>query len=507
MSRLGDGSLVYDSHSLSHRIVSVFVLIGIVILALTFLILYGNESRSVQNEYSLIQNYTEHDIRIAVGLLLDREHDLDYLYQKLSDDFSRRVPGISSIRIFDPSIIIPGPLSDGNDYLSAHGISLTEHPDRISVINQVFNTKRDLQISESESGYRKYLYVAPFFVTNASLPEGGKVIEITYTTHVLQEQQTGVLVKYLLGAVICIAGLLIGALLITRYITQPVELIIRDIEQISEGEYDHPIRHTRGYEFDRLEASIGKMVHRLKDDIIAIRKKSEELDHELHMRAATERSLRSANQKLNLLGTITRHDILNQLTVITGALDLIEGEGDRDPEHARLYDLIHRSVVTIHKQISFTRVYEQMGTEDPIWSLTSSIINKATDEISLAGVRVEDRTGPLEILADPMIDRVIVNLMENAVRHGGHVTHITLDFQIQGDHGLLLIQDNGRGVAAGEKEKIFDRGYGSNTGLGLFLVREILAITGFTIRETGTSGMGACFSITIPPGYWRMGHG
>jgi signal transduction histidine kinase len=53
------------------------------------------------------------------------------------------------------------------------------------------------------------------------------------------------------------------------------------------------------------------------------------------------------------------------------------------------------------------------------------------------------------------------------------------------------------------KEKIFDKGYGKHTGFGLFLAREILAITGITIHETGLYGKGARFEIKVPKGKYR----
>jgi two-component system CheB/CheR fusion protein len=55
-----------------------------------------------------------------------------------------------------------------------------------------------------------------------------------------------------------------------------------------------------------------------------------------------------------------------------------------------------------------------------------------------------------------------------------------------------------------EKEKIFERGYGKNTGLGLFLSRDILDITGITIKETGKPGKGARFEMTVPKEMWRI---
>ncbi|MBW2674294.1 MAG: ATP-binding protein, partial [Deltaproteobacteria bacterium] len=71
---------------------------------------------------------------------------------------------------------------------------------------------------------------------------------------------------------------------------------------------------------------------------------------------------------------------------------------------------------------------------------------------------------------------------------------------------VIAVEDDGVGVPAEIKEKIFERGVGSNTGYGLFLVQEILAITGISIRETGKEGTSARFEIIVPPGGWRMSH-
>lgn len=67
----------------------------------------------------------------------------------------------------------------------------------------------------------------------------------------------------------------------------------------------------------------------------------------------------------------------------------------------------------------------------------------------------------------------------------------------------LIVQDNGQGIHDNVKEKIFLKGFGINTGLGLFLSREILAITGITITENGNPGEGARFEILVPEGMFR----
>ena len=108
------------------------------------------------------------------------------------------------------------------------------------------------------------------------------------------------------------------------------------------------------------------------------------------------------------------------------------------------------------------------------------------------------------MFGDPLVVRVCYNLMDNAVRYGGKITTIRFSMQESGDDHLIVCEDDGDGVPADEKEQIFDRGFGKNTGLGLALAREILSITGIAIRETGEPGKGARFEMVVPKGAYRF---
>jgi signal transduction histidine kinase len=91
------------------------------------------------------------------------------------------------------------------------------------------------------------------------------------------------------------------------------------------------------------------------------------------------------------------------------------------------------------------------------------------------------------------------------VRYGGKISMIRFSVEERdGDH-LVVCEDDGDGVPAEEKEQIFERGFGKNTGMGLALSREILAITGITITENGVPGKGARFEMTVPKDMWRRG--
>lgn len=69
---------------------------------------------------------------------------------------------------------------------------------------------------------------------------------------------------------------------------------------------------------------------------------------------------------------------------------------------------------------------------------------------------------------------------------------------------MLIYTDNGVGLTDADRKNLFRRGFGKHTGLGMYLSKEILLFTGITISETGTSGKGARFEITVPEGKYRF---
>ncbi len=102
-----------------------------------------------------------------------------------------------------------------------------------------------------------------------------------------------------------------------------------------------------------------------------------------------------------------------------------------------------------------------------------------------------------------MIDKVFFNLFDNAVKYGKRVTTVTVGCELAGDELVITFADDGVGIPLNEKQKIFEKGFGQHTGFGLFLAREILAITGISIHETGAHGKGARFEIAVPKGTYR----
>jgi PAS domain S-box-containing protein len=234
--------------------------------------------------------------------------------------------------------------------------------------------------------------------------------------------------------------------------------------------------------------------------------KTHGVNQDITERKKAEEALRRVNRQLNLLSGITRHDIRNQLMAMKGYLE-ISSEYPDDPD--KIAECIHKEIAiaqTIEDQINITRIFEGMGVKEPVWQPVFPLVKKALSAFLMINVTVDLDGAEIVVFADPMLEKVFFNLLDNSLRHGKRVTEIRVSSHKSGEDLVVVWEDNGIGIAADEKERIFERGFGKHTGLGMFLVREILSLTGITIKETGEPGKGARFEITVPDRQYRFSH-
>ncbi len=223
---------------------------------------------------------------------------------------------------------------------------------------------------------------------------------------------------------------------------------------------------------------------------------------EITDRVRYEKELRLASDKLALISNVTRHDLRNRLMALQGYLRMIEREADPE-RRARFRRLVTESARSMEEILSFAADYERLGTGSPEWQRLADVVRSALTEVDLDGIRLDVETDTYEVLADPMLRKVFANMIDNTVRYGETVTRIKVSTHADGEALVVVYEDDGAGIPREEKDLIFWKGYGKNTGLGLYLTAQILGITGIEIRETGTLGIGARFEIRCPPGTWR----
>ncbi|WP_373839162.1 PAS domain S-box protein [Methanospirillum sp.] len=235
-------------------------------------------------------------------------------------------------------------------------------------------------------------------------------------------------------------------------------------------------------------------------DITERKQNEENIERYAETLKGTVEALASSNKKLNLLSNITRHDILNQIHIIMSYLALLK-ESPIDSKTEHFLEKIVNAVGFVQRHIEFTRNYQDIGVHTPVWQNPEDIIEK----LDFEGKYVVKHLDNLEMYADPLLPKIFENLLDNSIRHGMNVTLISINYEIQPDNQLMLIwEDNGVGIEKDSKNRIFERGYGKNTGLGLFLIKEILSLSGISIHETGEIGKGAKFCLLIPEDKYRF---
>ena len=251
---------------------------------------------------------------------------------------------------------------------------------------------------------------------------------------------------------------------------------------------------------ERARNDLEMRVNKRTEELMRVNK---ELTAEIEERKRFEAAIRLANHKINTLTGITRHDILNQITAVVMYLSLIR-ESVTDPVVTGYLEKVVDVTGMIQKQVRFTQDYQSIGASEPRWHNVDEEISEAAAAVNQNGMVIEWQVDGLEIFADSGFPKVFLKLIENALIHGTHATLIRFSCREAEDGLIISCEDNGVGIPEVSKERIFRREYFRNTGYGLFLISEILSITGLSIRETGTPGSGALFEIHVPRGAYRL---
>jgi PAS domain S-box-containing protein len=219
-------------------------------------------------------------------------------------------------------------------------------------------------------------------------------------------------------------------------------------------------------------------------------------------RRTLEAKLREANRKLRVMDSITRHDTLNKLIALQGYVELMRRDR-QDPNDLDRLRRMDQIVKFLTEQVNVSKEYQKIGADDPKWQSVRDVCLQAAALARSGKATIDIEVEELEILADPLLYKVFYNLMENSLRHGMTVDRIVVSEERSGDGMKIILSDNGLGIADEDRANLFKEGFGKVHGLGLFLSREILDITGMTIVENGEQGKGARFEIWVPNDSFR----
>jgi signal transduction histidine kinase len=210
------------------------------------------------------------------------------------------------------------------------------------------------------------------------------------------------------------------------------------------------------------------------------------------------------DKKLNYLRIATglvRHDISNQMSIVSGFSDLLK----IGSEHYE--DYIKKIISASERVKRQLKLLEECEAGISLSWVSFKTAYSSCEKPLEIEVSVGETMDKVNIYSSSLISKVLENLLDNSVRHGKIPEARLLariNCQTKGENLIITYEDNGRGILPESKQRIFEKGYGKNTGMGMFLTREILLLTGIEISEVGEFGKGAKFEIVIPKNAYKL---
>jgi len=217
-------------------------------------------------------------------------------------------------------------------------------------------------------------------------------------------------------------------------------------------------------------------------------------------RKKAQEERKKMEEKLRVVGGLTRHDVRNKLSAVTGNVYLVKQQLKGDDKTLEYLEEAESAVRQVEGIFDFATTYEKLGMEKLVYIDVEKTVGEAVSLfLDLQGVKVVNGCRGLTVLADSLLRQLFYNLIDNSLKHGEKVSQIRVYYEEMGNDKLRLVcEDDGVGIPAAEKEKILKEGYGKGTGYGLYLIRKMCEVYGWSMRETGKRGKGAQFTIIIP---------
>lgn len=213
------------------------------------------------------------------------------------------------------------------------------------------------------------------------------------------------------------------------------------------------------------------------------------------------------------------HELRTPVTAIRTAAETLPIVIEHDPPAAANFvRVIDRNAVRLHALVEDlldlsrieSREVQLVREELPIAPLVTQIVE-------LFRARAQEREITLHLSLDPSappanvdrgaFERVLTNLVDNAIKYSGQGCTVTVSAELDGDWLRVAVADTGAGIPAEHLQRLFERFYRvdagrsrelGGTGLGLSIVKHLVESMGGTVAVESTVGAGAAFSFTVP---------
>lgn len=286
--------------------------------------------------------------------------------------------------------------------------------------------------------------------------------------------------KVLLATVLLMSLAVLLILFVSSTISRPIRDLLRQTERVRHGEQREiaPLPNPVTRELAQLSESFAAMSH-----------------------ALAERS-----EYIRRFATHVSHEFKTPLTAMQGALELLQDHLDTMPPERQAHFINNLLADTQRLRQLVNRLLELARADalEPSKQTTSlpAVIKALQNRYQERGLRLDyvDLPDKLLAIAPDALEVVFTNLLDNSLQHGA--TQVRLQTDVRKQHLAIYLQDNGEGISAANRDKIFTPFFTTKrnkggTGLGLEIIASILKAYGGSIR-LGEAQQGALFVVEVP---------
>lgn len=385
-----------------------------------------------------------------------------------------------------------GNVIGGGGPMSGAGITATTSVASLPIVQKVLGGT-DLLTADTQTTYKNISGVQVVAAAKY-LPAYGWGLVAEWPTSEADAIVNTLFVRNMIGLIAVLLVAFAASLFLAAYILRPVRKLQEGAERVARGKLNQGVAIATGDELQELGESFNDMVQGLK--------RLEELKDEFVFVAA--------------------HELRTPVAAMKGYLSLIlDGTAGAITEQTKTY--IEKVIASDNRLVQLVNDLLEVARSEA-GRLTIKVapidlappIRSVLDELrSLAGEK------SVKVVYDPPADlpkamgdadrvkEVMVNLVGNAIKYMGGAGTVTITHEIKGGNMVTHVADTGVGIAKEAQEKLFQKFYRvqtektkdiTGTGLGLFIVREIVEKMGGKIWAESGEGRGSVFSFNLPLG-------